>query len=174
MSTKKEIIDNRKFDHSERDVVERFAEGREYDERKFHERSIMNMACSDPLYVDPDTIPDGLEYRWMRRAIRNEPDDKRITEIRRKGWTPVPSSRHPEMSFADFFGRGEHVKSYIEHVGLVLCQRAKELCNMETMRVEEENYQRVTTMPATSNFMGEPTIPVRNHSNVYTSKIVKR
>lgn len=164
---------NRKQEHSERDVTNRFEESRGLEEREAQKRAVMSMTGSDPLYVDPDVIPHGVEYRWMRESIQDRPDNKRMVEVRRKGWTPVPASRHPDMVYKDFFGRLDHMNAYIYHSGLLLCERPAELGRLEMQRIADHNHQVMTSMPGTDNFMGEPGIPVRNNSETSMSRAAR-
>ncbi len=157
-------ISNRKHEVDERELESRFEDSRAMDEREVHKRNVMNMSYSDPLYVDPEIIPHGVEYRWIRESCYDKPDNSRMVEAKRKGWTPVPAARHPEMSFDDFFGRLNNMKPYIYHKGLILCERPSELGKIEQQRVEKMNHELMSSMPGTDNFMGEPTIPVRNNS----------
>jgi|SRR5882724_2898550 len=169
----KKDISNRKQEHDERDLTNRFEETRAFDEREAHKRAVMSMNGSDPLYIDPEIIPAGTEYRWIRESVQNQPDTARMVATRRKGWMPVPAARHPDMVFKDFFGRLDHMSNYIFHSGLVLCERAEELGKLEMERIANHNYQVMTSMPGTDNFMGEPGIPVRNASETSKSRAAR-
>jgi hypothetical protein len=76
------------------------------------------------------------------------------------------------MCFQDFFGRTSHMNSYIYYSGLVLCERPSELGRLETEKYEKLNYQNIISLAGTDNYMGEPTIPVRNNSSTYITKSV--
>lgn len=170
MTRKRELTDDRKTENAGREEINRFEEERMLENRKAQERAVMNMSYNDPFYVDPDSIPYDMEYYWIRASLLGVPDNKRMVEARRKGWTPVPASRHPDMVYGDLFGTVSHMDSFINYAGMVLCERSKEQGLIDERRISEENYKVMTSMPGTDNFMGEPTIPVRNHSETYTTR----
>ncbi len=140
------------------------------DERDYEMRAIMDMHYQDPLYVDPKVIPPGMEYYWVRESTLGQGDTSRMVEMKRKGWKPVPADRHPEMVFDDFFGRLEHVKGYIYQKGLILCERRKELGDAERKQIDLKNYQIMSSMPGTENFMSEPSIPTQFQGDTYMTK----
>ena len=51
----------------------------------------------DALYVDPTCIPDGWTYEWKMHTVYGAENPAYQIELQRRGWTPVPASRHPEM-----------------------------------------------------------------------------
>lgn len=143
------------------------------DSRDSEIRALLNMEYLDPLHIPEDKIPEGKEYYWVRKSVNGEEDPHRMIEMARKGWTPVPADRHPEMQLQDFFGTLAHMKGYIVHKGLILCERPKEYGDIERRKREKRNYEILTSMPGTENFMGEPTIPVKSTHETYTSKGIR-
>jgi hypothetical protein len=169
----KEVTDRKKEGSAERgEKPNRIEESRNMELHDVYKHAIMNMQHHSPLYIDPDIIPQGKEYSWKRESVYGEPDTKRMVECRMVGWTPVPSDRHPELSYHDFFGRTNHMKSYIFHSGLVLCERDIELSRLEKEKYEKQNYMNLISLQGTEHYMGEPTIPVRNNSQTYITKNV--
>jgi hypothetical protein len=59
--------------------------------------SIDPTIAHDKLYVDPAVIPDGWVYNWKCVAVLNKIEPQLETNIQKRGWTPVPSKRHPDM-----------------------------------------------------------------------------
>lgn len=169
----REITDRKKEGAAEReDKPNRLEESRAmslYDQQK---RAIMNMDYENPLFIDPRMVPQGMEYRWVRKSILGEEDPFRMVDCAKKGWTPVPADRHPELCFQDFFGRTSHMSSFIFYKGLVLCERVEELCKLERQKYANMNYANMCSLQGTENYMGEPGIPVRNNSQIYTTKAV--
>jgi hypothetical protein len=76
---------------------------------------------SDDFYVPKEYIPDGWDYEWKVRTVLGLEDPAQQVALARKGWEPVPASRHPEM-----MPHGTDVAT-IERKGLVLMERPKEL-----------------------------------------------
>lgn len=52
---------------------------------------------TDEFYIDPESIPEGWTYEWKTFSIYNQEQGTYIMQMRREGWEPVPSSRHPQM-----------------------------------------------------------------------------
>lgn len=52
---------------------------------------------SSQFDVSAEHIPDGWTYNWKRMSVYEWEDKNNIINVRRDGWDPVPSSRHPEM-----------------------------------------------------------------------------
>jgi hypothetical protein len=131
-------------------------ESRIIEERLSQLRDGLNMNWVDPLYIDPEKIPGGFEYRWIRESTYDQPDTSRIVEMKRKGWTPVPAERHPEMVPEDFLGRTTHLKGFIFHKGLILFERPKEVGALEQKAMSQYNAKIMKSMPGLDNFMGDP------------------
>src|SRR6185503_19450124 len=98
----------------ERDV-EKHAGSREEEFREYEDRDSeidydLEMNYTSGTYIDPKKIPAGMRYTWLRHSICGEPDDANLAAFRRRGWTPVPASRHPEKKAIDTFGRLSHMQ----------------------------------------------------------------
>jgi len=75
----------------------------------------------DEFYIDMSVIPDGWTYEWKRHTIVGQEDPAYQVQLARMGWTPVPTSRHPEM----MPGGGKY--ETIERKGMILMERPKEI-----------------------------------------------
>jgi hypothetical protein len=75
----------------------------------------------DRFRVNQNTVPEGWVYEWKRKTVLGQPDPAYEVELARKGWEPVPASRHPEMMP---IGKGY---DNIERDGMILMERPKEL-----------------------------------------------
>jgi hypothetical protein len=106
----------------------------------------------------------------VRESVLGNPDTNRMIDMKRKGWTPVPAERHPELVFDDFFGRLTHVKGFIFQKGLILCERPKHYGVLEREQIERRNHEILVSMPGTENFLGEPSIPTNFTGDTYVSK----
>lgn len=147
----------------------RVTESRDTDRRENHRRSLMRTEFRDALYVDLKTIPEDLEYRWVRESCMQEPDDSNVSDATQEGWEPVPASRHPELGSENFLGRNPHMKGFIFRKGLVLCERPKDLGLVERKKMEAHNMKLMTQMPATENYLGDGGIPGRFMSHETTT-----
>lgn len=89
----------------------------------------------DEFWIDPDEIPDGWTYEWKRYKVLEKIEHTYQTALLRKGWQPVPASRHPSMMPEG--NRGDH----IERQGLILMERPKEITD-EMRSIELRNARR--------------------------------
>jgi len=139
----------------------RLTESRNSETRDIYRRSLMKTEFRDALYVDPRLIPEDMEYRWVRESCTQEPDDANVSDATREGWEAVPADRHPELGSDNFLGRNSHMKGFIYRKGLVLCERPKDIGEIERKKMNEHNYKLMTQMPATENYLGDAGIPGR-------------
>lgn len=45
--------------------------------------------------------PDGFMYQYRRYSVKGAPDQDHYTYLLRRGWRPVPTSRHPSLMAPD-------------------------------------------------------------------------
>jgi len=83
---------------------------------------------SDMLYIPPEIIPDGMRYNWKTFSVLGQQQARRFGRYEATGWSPVPASRHPGL----FTPRG--YEGHIEYDGLVLMEKAEELCRQTEAR----------------------------------------
>lgn len=75
----------------------------------------------DRFRINAVEIPEGWTYEWKRKYVLGQADPSYEVELIRKGWEPVPLSRHPHMMPA-----GMNMTT-IERDGMILMERPKEL-----------------------------------------------
>lgn len=140
----------------------RVEDTRSAEERASYYRKNLRNDYQDPLYIDPNIIPPDVKYRWVRDSVYGQPDPGRMAVMERKGWTPVPSSRHPEYgSNITSVHKPSHYRGYIYFKGLVLCERALIYCEEEERMAAEENYKVQNAMPGLDHMMSDPRMPQR-------------
>jgi hypothetical protein len=105
-------------------------------------------------------VPKDKIYYWVRQAIYNEPDDRRYSMMRRKGWTPVPVSRHPEFAIALKGKDRLDDKGVIEFGGLILCERDKRTCDKEAYERSIEDRRRVNSLSGLDGLPADHHFPV--------------
>jgi hypothetical protein len=148
----------------------RVEDSREASTRRHEIRERLKMSYFGPMDIDPRDVPEGKEYRVVRIDIFDKPDNGRLPEMSRQGWEVVPASRHPSMVFLDPLGRNSNTKNYIYHKGGILCERDKDLGEIQYKALEERNLNDLLNMPGTENFLGEPSIPGTNSGNTYFTR----
>lgn len=121
----------------------RYFETREYEMTEDEIRSNIDTIHSDPFYIDPSIIPEGMVYGWKREFYQKaggEEDKFRIPESLGKGWTVVPAERHPHLRS---FSASGHAKGYIERGGQILFERRKDFHKRELDNLDRHAHQQV-------------------------------
>ena len=85
---------------------------------------------TDDFYIPPHYIPDGWSYEWKRKLTMGQEDPAYQVSIARKGWEPVPASRHPSMM------PDGNKYQIIERKGMILMERPREISD-EVRRIEQ-------------------------------------
>jgi hypothetical protein len=65
--------------------------------------------------------PEGWNYEWKRKTVIGQEDPAYQVDLARRGWEPVPASRHPDMMPST----GGY--DSIERKGMILMERPKEI-----------------------------------------------
>lgn len=75
----------------------------------------------DEYFIEPGIIPTGWSYEWKRKTVLGAEDPAHQVSLARRGWEPVPASRHPEMMPMGYTG------VEITRKGMVLMERPMEI-----------------------------------------------
>lgn len=89
---------------------------------------------TDEFYIDRTIIPDGWDYEWKMQQVMGKEDPAYAVGLARKGWEPVPASRHPALMPHDSQERT------ITRKGMVLMERPMEL-TIEARAIEARRAQ---------------------------------
>lgn len=76
---------------------------------------------NDEFAIDLDIIPDDWSYEWKAHSVMGAVDPSHQIQLRKKGWEPVPASRHPELMPTGYTG------DTILRKGMILMERPMEL-----------------------------------------------
>lgn len=120
-------------------------------------------------WTPPSLLPtpnkeEGFSYRWIRKSILGQMDDRNMMAKQDEGWVPIKREDHPELQHS---GKSTGL---VEIGGLVLCKTPTEF-------VEQRNdyYRRQTdaqTAAVDSNLMKEndPRMPLFSERKSTTSR----
>lgn len=120
-------------------------------------------------WTPPSLLPtpnkeEGFSYRWIRKSILGQMDDRNMMAKQDEGWVPIKREDHPELQHS---GKSTGL---VEIGGLVLCKTPTEF-------VEQRNeyYRKQTdaqTAAVDSNLMKEndPRMPLFSERKSTTSR----
>ena len=105
-----------------------------------------------PATLLPSPNPEeGFTFRWVRVAMRGEPDNQNVSRKLREGWVPVKLEDYPELQvIPDVDSR---FKGNIVVGGLMLCKNSKE--RMAAKRDYHDRQARAQMEAVDSNYMRE-------------------
>lgn len=135
-----------RLDNTDRSDAARFAQDRTMDLNEANIRKMFRMQYQDPLHIDAELIPHNMDYKWVRDTIFGDPSLSKVSSEKRMGWTPVPAQNHPEM-MPSFDGRKHHLDGYIHVKGLILCQRPKQIGDVQRQLEAEACYANMQSIP---------------------------
>lgn len=142
------------------DEKSRMESSRKAEMRAAELRPTLRMGAIDKLWVDPNTIPHGWEYKWIRIGILGQPDYENEGKNMQLGYTPVPADRHPELVMRYRKGSDHHLENCIIKEGLMLCEIPK-VFNDERRELHQKlQNDIVNSMEGLKHGLGlEPTMP---------------
>jgi len=135
--------------------VGRHAETRMAQVREQYKRDLMNMTYRDVLYVDEAYKKPGFDYLWVRESLHGEPDVANFADARRRGWEPVKADRFADVFSDDLFGKSTQKGGYRYQRGLVLCERPKDIGDLERQRIQEESDRVLRGLKGLQNNLGD-------------------
>lgn len=105
-------------------------ENRAADTRQQQRRMMPEGRVVAKLYVPAEEIPAGMRYSWIDVGYDNDPNVVRADEQGRKGWVPVPRSRHPRFAYGQSLIPGrEQTDPYAQFIKVgasLLCERPED------------------------------------------------
>lgn len=122
-------------------------ESRLRDSRDSEIQDDYNMYYRGPLHFDPEEIPDGIEYHWVRESCKGVLDSGRTMEMVRKGWTAVPPERHPERCYAIPGQPDKSADGCIRYKDVILMERSKRLNDRDRRFWANETRRAIDDLP---------------------------
>jgi hypothetical protein len=107
-------------------------------------------------WTPPTVLPvpepqEGYSFRWVRTAMRNEPDNMNVSRKLREGWEPVKIEDHPELKvLPDIDTRFE---GNVVVGGLMLCKMASEI--LEQKKAYHEQQAQTQIEAVENNYLRE-------------------
>ena len=133
-------------------------------DQETREQGIRKRAWTPPSLLPNPNREEGYSYRWIRKSILGQSDDRNMMSKQDEGWVPVKREDHSELQYPG------KTTGLVEIGGLVLCKTPTEF-------VEQRNdyYRKQTdaqTAAVDSNLMKEndPRMPLFSERKSTTSR----
>lgn len=123
--------------------------------RDQYRRDLMDNKWKDPLYINPKYLNPDCDYLWVRESLLGTPDDGNFAEMRNRGWEPVKSDRFADIFADDIFGKSTQKGGYRYLRGLVLCERPKDIGDMEREKLRRKTEKEINSLNGLNNNMSD-------------------
>jgi hypothetical protein len=133
----------------------RAEQSRLLEERTAQISPTFSMDYKSPYHFDKHEIPEGWEYYWVGHSVHGDEQIGRTTEMRRKGWDPVPADWHPDRAFTDVLGRSSHLTGTIFYGGCMLYKRPESYGRMERAAFIKKNSELLHCVPGAEEFAND-------------------
>ena len=134
----------------------RATEVRATTERKAQKRTMPPPSYTGRFYIDKDTIPPGMEYRWVAIEVMGQTVAEKWNIRSAGGWKPVPRSRHLDrFPYIPMPGSsGDAYKDIIVAGGQILMEIDKEAyeAGREELRRRNLENEEAIAWTGTENF----------------------
>ncbi len=133
-------------------------------DQETREQGMRKKAWTPPSLLPNPNKEDGYSYRWIRKSILGQSDDRNMMSKQDEGWVPVKREDHSEMQYP---GKTDGL---VEIGGLVLCKTPTEFVEQRNDYVR--NQTDAQTRAVDSNLMKEndPRMPLFSDRKSTTSK----
>ena len=134
---------------------------RELETRATYERK---RSWTPPSLLPTPVKEEGFSYRWIRKSILGQVDDRNMMAKQDEGWVPIKREDHPEMQ------QTGKTTGLVEIGGLVLCKTPTEFVSQRN-----DYYRKQTdaqTAAVDNNLMKEndPRMPLFSERKSTTSR----
>jgi len=121
-------------------------------------------AWSPPSLLPVPVKEEGYSYRWIRKTMMGQVDDRNMMSKQEEGWTPIKREDHPELQYP-----GKNT-GLVETGGLVLCKMPTDF--VEQRRDYFRKHTDAQTAAVDANLMREndPRMPLFSERKTSTSR----
>lgn len=128
---------------------------RRFEMRDADIRTALKDGFSDPLDIPIDMKNPDLDYHWVRDMFVGHVDNARMSQMQKRGWEPVSAERHPELMPLEVPGRESPVGTFVNHRGLILCDRPKQWGVIERELEYKASYESMITPAVAQSMVSE-------------------
>lgn len=133
-------------------------------DQETRETGLRKRSWTPPSLLPSPRKEDGYSYRWIRKSILGQADDRNMMSKQDEGWVPVKREDHSELQYPG------KIDGLVEIGGLVLCKTPTEFVSQRNSYFRDQTDAQ--TQAVDSNLMKEndPRMPLFSDRKSTTSK----
>lgn len=133
-------------------------------DQETREQGIRKRAWTPPSLLPSPNKEEGYAYRWIRKSILGQADDRNMMSKQDEGWIPVKREDHSELQYPG------KTTGLVEIGGLVLCKTPEEFVEQRTEYVRNQTDAQTRAVDANLMKENDPRMPLFSERKSTTSR----
>ena len=133
-------------------------------DKETREQGIRKRAWTPPSLLPNPKREEGYAYRWIRKSILGQADDRNMMSKQDEGWIPVKREDHSELQYPG------KTTGLVEIGGLVLCKTPEEFVEQRTDYVRNQTDAQTRAVDANLMKENDPRMPLFSERKSTTSR----
>jgi hypothetical protein len=133
-------------------------------DQETREQGIRKRAWTPPSLLPSPNREEGYSYRWIRKSILGQSDDRNMMSKQDEGWVPVKREDHSELQYPG------KTTGLVEIGGLVLCKTPEEFVDQRNQYFRDHTDAQTRAVDANLMKENDPRMPLFSERKSTTSR----
>jgi hypothetical protein len=133
-------------------------------DQETREQGIRKRAWTPPSLLPNPNREEGYSYRWIRKSILGQADDRNMMSKQDEGWVPVKREDHSELQYPG------KTTGLVEIGGLVLCKTPEEFVDQRNQYFRDHTDAQTRAVDANLMKENDPRMPLFSERKSTTSR----
>lgn len=133
-------------------------------DQETREQGIRKRAWTPPSLLPNPNREEGYSYRWIRKSILGQSDDRNMMSKQDEGWVPVKREDHSELQYPG------KTTGLVEIGGLVLCKTPEEFVDQRNQYFRDHTDAQTRAVDANLMKENDPRMPLFSERKSTTSR----
>ena len=133
-------------------------------DQETREQGIRKKAWTPPSLLPNPNREEGYSYRWIRKSILGQADDRNMMSKQDEGWVPVKREDHSELQYPG------KTTGLVEIGGLVLCKTPEEFVDQRNQYFRDHTDAQTRAVDANLMKENDPRMPLFSERKSTTSR----
>ena len=133
-------------------------------DQETREQGIRKRAWTPPSLLPSPNREEGYSYRWIRKSILGQSDDRNMMSKQDEGWVPVKREDHSELQYPG------KTTGLVEIGGLVLCKTPEEFVDQRNQWFRDHTDAQTRAVDANLMKENDPRMPLFSERKSTTSR----